>query len=905
MKVHEDYHSLVHCIGSLDFSGEAVPCKLLLTGDTAFPVLVTPKKDVLIAAARYGKGKVVVMAHEGYLNMNEFMDFLKNAVSWLRPNSEANIGVQNALHLLADNLSVYGSRVQKTSTLTEGLGVFCTNGYDDSQAQQIISFVREGGGLLIGAQAWHWSYSHREENVLHHFPGNKIISVSGVYFTSDYGEKGKFCVTENIPQTTIYTSFDFSLDQKYLLNGMSQLDISGSNIPSDLLLHGALSFPIGLSENKQCFLGATYYGKGRVVVATHESYLSKPELKTLMLKVISWLDINQNRRIGVHKNLGSFAELLKGENIPCNVSSLVSDLSVYCCKSYSDAEAKAIHQFVAEGGGLLIAGHAWYWSYQNSDLDVLTHYPGNKILNKFGISILDRTIPEGNYKAINPDKTNEQYHFHRALCNLQTELQSSAELKPPLSTWMIKLRQDVTAFMRLPASPIISSIQSQFVEMMRTCDIPKVSKACPVSSCSKEALILCLAHETFTVSQECDESNNLEKGPSVTVEIDGTNPGNDAWRSTGLYLAPRKTAVLEFPASVVQQGLKVQVGCQADDLSSAEKYCRAPVVVRKCHVDRQKVSVSCFWGGLLYIIVKANSNLGIIPVKVYGAEPAPVYIKGKTSLDSWLQSLRDLPPPWAELITENIILTVPSDAIRSLNDPEELLGFWDRMMVAITELAAIPTTFSRPERIVADVQISAGWMHAGYPVMVHLASVKYLTNLSCMQKEGLWGPIHELGHNQQQKVWEFPPHTTEATCNLWSVFVNETVVGVPRDKANSALEPASRAACIEAYLKTGPKLENWNVWTALETYLQLQEGFGWEPFKQLFKDYQSMSGISNDNKSKMNLWAEKFSEAVQTNLIPFFEAWGWPIEEETRSKLSALPVWEKDPMKPYLSAMKS
>ncbi|XP_002934606.1 TRPM8 channel-associated factor homolog isoform X2 [Xenopus tropicalis] len=905
MELFEDYKALTKDVGSLDFSGSSVPCKLLITGDMAFPVLVTPRKDVLIAASYYGKGKMVVIAHENYLNMKEFMVFLRNSVTWLKPNPKAEIGVDGSLTLLAETLTGSGCQVQTSLSPAEGLGVFCTSGYDDSQAQQIISFVREGGGLLIGAQAWHWSYSHKQENVLHNFPGNKITSVSGVYFTDNYGEKGTFCVTDNMPWTPLYTDFDFSADMKHLLNGVSQLDISGYSLPSDLLIYGALAFPVGVADKKECFLGAAHYGKGRVVVASHDTYMYKPELKTFILNTISWLDTGKKNKIGIHKDLENLAQLLEKEGILCTISSFSPELSVYCCPWYTEAEECAIHQFVAEGGGLFIGGQSWNWASKNSDLNVVADFPGNKILNKFGISILDWSTPQGNYKAVNPDEATNQYRFPKALSQLQNELKSEHDLKPPFSTWMFKLRRDITYFMRLPASPIICAIQRQFIDMMQTCELPKLNGKNCVSSCSKEALILSLAHEACNVNQECNEKNIMENEPAVTIEIDATNPGYDAWRSTGLYLSPKKTAVLVFPASAVQQGLQVQVGCHSDDLGSKDEFYRAPIVVRKISVHREKVQVSCYWGGLLYIIVKERSNLGTIPVQVYGAEPAPTYIKGKTSLDSWLQSLRDLPPPWAELITENIILTVPSDAIRSLNDPEELLGFWDRMMVAITELAAIPTTFSRPERIVADVQISAGWMHAGYPVMVHLASVKYLTNLSCMQKEGLWGPIHELGHNQQQKVWEFPPHTTEATCNLWSVFVNETVVGVPRDKANSALEPASRAACIEAYLKTGPKLENWNVWTALETYLQLQEGFGWEPFKQLFKDYQSMSGISNDNKSKMNLWAEKFSEAVQTNLIPFFEAWGWPIEEETRSKLSALPVWEKDPMKPYLSAMKS
>ncbi|KAE8605978.1 hypothetical protein XENTR_v10010549 [Xenopus tropicalis] len=903
MAANEDYQSLVEGVGSLDFTGEADPCKLLLTGDCAFPVLVSPRQDVLIAASRYGKGKMVVMAHWRYLNRHEFKGFLNNTVCWLSPDSEANVGVHNTLKALARILSESGYKVHTTSTLTQGLSVFCTDGYDDQQAEEIISFVREGGGLLIGAQAWDWANNHKEDNVLHHFPGNKIVSVCGVHFTSDYGEKGDFCVTKNMPQAPINSNYNFSAEQKSLLNGVSQLDISGPSVPSDLLLHGALSFPVGLSEGNQCFVGAVYYGKGRVVVVTHESYLTKPELKQLILNAISWLDIGHQRRIAVHDNLRNFAKVLQKENIPCiKVSGIVPKLSVYCCDSYRDTEAKGIHQFVAEGGGLLIAGHAWWWSYQNPTLDALTHYPGNKILNQFGISILASTVPRGIYRAIVPGEATEQYHFLRALRQLEAELQKVTELPPPFCTRVTKLMRDVTAFLRLPASPIIRSIQSQLVEMIKTY-IPNASEMWPISNCSKEDLLLRLAHESYNVTHVCDESNILETEPSITVNIDATNPGGDAWRSTGLYLAPRKAAVLEFPVSVVQQGFWVQVGCQTDDLSDKEKLHRAPVVVRKIHVDCQKVAVSSLWGGLLYIIVRADSKLGPIPVRVYGAEPAPVYIKGQTSPDSWLHSVRKLPAPWAELVTENIILTVPSDAVRSLTDPESLLSYWDRIMGAIAELAAIET-FPRPERFVADVQISAGWMHAGYPIMCHVESVRELTDLAHMQTEGMWGPIHELGRNQQRKEWGFPPHTTEATCNLWSVYVHETALGIRRDQAHPDLQPDARRSRIKAYLQGGLKLKNWDSWTELETYLQLQEGFGWKPFKSLFGQYQDFSSISDKNKSKMNLWAEEFSWAVETNLVPFFEAWGWPIDPETRSSVSAFPVWESDPMKPYLTAQK-
>jgi hypothetical protein len=83
---------------------------------------------------------------------------------------------------------------------------------------------------------------------------------------------------------------------------------------------------------------------------------------------------------------------------------------------------------------------------------------------------------------------------------------------------------------------------------------------------------------------------------------------------------------------------------------------------------------------------------------------------------------------------------------------------------------------------------------------------------------------------------------------------------------------------------------------------QLQEAFGWEPFTQLFADYHTLHGIPKDNTQKMNLWMRKFSEAVQKNLVPFFETWGWPIQKEVAESLATLPEWEENPMKSYISS---
>ncbi|XP_075711245.1 TRPM8 channel-associated factor homolog [Rhinoderma darwinii] len=897
MLTNEDYSSLVQGICNLNFTGDSIPCKLLVTGDTAFPVLVSPANHALIAASRYGKGRLVVMSHESYLNEPQFMDFLKNAISWLKPSSEAVIGVENSLGFLARTLSMFGHEIDMTSGFKKDLGVLCMPGYDDSHVPEIVSFLREGGGLLIGAQAWYWSECHPELNVFYHFPGNKITSMAGIYITNREGEKGNFRMNDNPPPFPLFDDVDFAVDLKQLLNGVSSLDINGNFTASELLLHGPLAFPIGLTDNNECFFAAAYYGRGRVIAGTHENFLARQELKNFILNVILWLDAGRNGRIGVHKELTGLISMLQSEGISCAISNVSPEFDIYCCKSYSDAEVDKVQQFVAEGGGLLIAGQAWYWSYSHPN--VLSQYPGNKILNKFGISILGRTIKNGIYGVPDSESANNSYHFLRAVCQLLSDLKNDGELKPPSSSRLTKLRQDVSSFLKLPASPLIVSLWQELSHLIHGCKLPKVSKEHPVKSCSKEAFIICLAQEVNCLYEsDQDKMGDLQGQPIVTVKIDATNSGGDAWRSTGLYLPPNKRATFVFPASVVGKGLQVQVGCQSDDLSAAVELCRAPVVVHKKDVVGEKVVISCIWGGLLYVIVTGKSQLGIVPVTIYGAEPAPTFIKGQTSVSSWVDTIRSLTAPWAELITENIILTVPSDAIRSLEDPESLLSLWDEIMLAIVDLASVSKKLPRPERIVADVQISAGWMHSGYPIMCNLPSAPTLVSVENIKK-GLWGPIHELGHNEQRGVWEFPPHTTEATCNLWSVYVHETVLGIPRDKAHPALKPEARENRIKQYLKNGAKLNEWSVWTALETYLQLQEGFGWDPFKRVFSVYQTMSKVSNIKNDKMNLWAATFSDDVKRNLAPFFQAWGWPIDEATAKKLSILTSWEENPMKNY------
>ncbi|XP_053111499.1 TRPM8 channel-associated factor 2-like [Hemicordylus capensis] len=914
MDPRKSYASLVKGVHSFDLTGGFYPGELLLIGDNAFPVLVSTNGQVLIASSQYGKGRMVVVPHENILNSPQLLPFIKNAVQWLKPSMAAQVGVHSSLDPLSQMLLSSGVKVQTGATLGTSLGVYCTDAYDETHADDLVKFVKSGGGLLIGGQAWNWATQYGTEKVLLAFPGNRVTSVAGVYFTGNVGENGIFPVSKEMPRIPLITQhgLDIQSDLNALLNGVTEFNIQ-DGVPSPLLIHGTLAFPVGMDDSQQSFLAAAHYGRGRIVVASHENQFTTPSMKEFVLNAIHWLSSGKGGKVGIGDNLQELYSMLDQAKIPSELTDLKDGLSVYCCMTYSDREVEKIHEFVSEGGGLLIGGQAWSWVQENNNTNA--EYPGNKILNTFGISVLGTDInsPNQTYPAGKARDVASCYHFRQALFQFQQHIQNKQSLMPPYSTWVKKLGQDSDACVQLPfaSCPSFSSIHQVLMEIIQLSGIPDISASKPIQSNSPEALLISLSSELYNNFSEFQKlvpklnqhlATDYPVSPPQTIRINGRNDGAEAWRSTGLYVPPGKTTTLLFPSSVISAKLQVQIGCHSDDLSNAEELKRAPIVIRKIEVKTPRMEVSSLWGGLLYVIVPEKSSVGHISVTVKGAVQAPYFKNGETSTSAWKNTIRHYPAPWAELETENIILTVPADDVRNIENPQILLTNWDKMMKAVAKLSSIPAIFPRPERIVADVQISVGWMHSGYPIMLHLDSVHEMTDVKSIHANGLWGPIHELGHNQQQSGWDFPPHTTEATCNLWSVYVNETVFNVPRERAHEELSLELRKRRIEDYIQNGAQLKDFEMFTALEPYLQVQETFGWEPYMHIFAEYRKMTQIPEDNESKMNLWVEKLSPQVGHDLAPFFKVWGWPITDELSQKLArSFPPWVENPMKQYMS----
>ncbi|MDB6071983.1 MAG: hypothetical protein JWL81_3154, partial [Verrucomicrobiales bacterium] len=373
-----------------------------------------------------------------------------------------------------------------------------------------------------------------------------------------------------------------------------------------------------------------------------------------------------------------------------------------------------------------------------------------------------------------------------------------------------------------------------------------------------------------------------------TFTINSAVPG---WHSLGLYAAPGQAVTLTSPASILKNNFKLRIGSHDDSLWHKEEWPRSPDICRSAPVTGAATPLANAFGGLVYIDVPSKQT-GTLEFTVAGAVEAPLFTLGTTTDEQW-KTIRQAPGPWAELECPGVILTVPSESIRQLRNPTELMKFWNEIVAAEDWLAATAEDRKKPERIVADVEISAGYMHSGYPIMTYLDVVPMVSDLNAMRR-GSWGHFHELGHNHQSSDWT-PDGTGEVTCNIFTLYVFDKVCGLPPDKAREGFSKQDIQNTVRKHLAVGGTLEHWksDAFLALTIYVQLQQEFGWDAFQKVFAEYRDLPAAQRPrtDEEKHSQFMTRFSKVTGKNLAPFFKAWGLPISEDALAETAKLPQW--------------
>lgn len=704
-------------------------------------------------------------------------------------------------------------------------------------------------------------------------------------------------------------------DLAALLKGVRE--IASPGVPGPVAVWGPDAFAVATgqySNTRAPVVAAARVGEsGRVVIFGHSAYLDAKtaaagDTGTLLANAARWVSRRDaapetKTRVGVVGGNDTLGGVLGGGfevvGLPrADWTLTFVDVLVFPGGDLTAKQVEALQAHLRSGKGALVAATGWGWCQLNGGKPiVLSGF--SKALAPFGLGWTERTLETD---------TRERYLMRSApapLLHATAAFDALNEHDAGMRTLSPAEVDQAVASVELAAQILPNAdtvLRPRLDQRLKTLEGELVpTRKNPLTNKQPLRRVL-LTHQIASIMQSPRQARIAHPAaaefpglaptdaPRVSRTID-INTAIPDWQSTGTYANAGETITIAIPESAIDAGLKVRIGCHTDALWHKDHWDRCPDVSWDVRITGAQTEIATPFGGLVYIEVPKGCAAGVVAAKISNIVDAPLFVAGKTSLEDWRSRIRNAPAPWAEIASGKIIVTVPSAHIRILDDPEALMRVWDEVADAAADLAARPRDRDRPERFVADVQISAGYMHSGYPIMTHLDAADDMVSVAALRK-GTWGLYHELGHHHQSADWTFGG-TGEVTVNLFSMYIIEKVCNVRHGQTHEAFKNRERS--IGVHLAQGAPFEKWksDPFLALYMYCQLEEAFGWDTFKKVFAEYRDLPKEERPktDEQKRDQWMVRFSRAVGKNLGPFFQAWGVPTSERARASIKDLPVW--------------
>jgi hypothetical protein len=386
----------------------------------------------------------------------------------------------------------------------------------------------------------------------------------------------------------------------------------------------------------------------------------------------------------------------------------------------------------------------------------------------------------------------------------------------------------------------------------------------------------------------------------VTYDFDRRDPSYletpvepRARMATGFYAPPAENLTITVAALggldvASGLGLRLIVGPHSDNLSSQDVLDRPPLVSFSTELEVGAQVVNNPYGGLIYLEADPGDfRAGQAEVVLSGVVQAPTYVQGLHTNTDWPQLLIDGPAPWGDIVAPTMISTLPREQLDLVTDPESLAQAWADIVMQQYDFMGLDDALGAPHLLpqgthhfVEDVQISAGWMHSGYPIMAFTAAELHLwDNIAS------WGPYHELGHNNQQPEWKMTD-SGEVSNNLYSLYCQEQF------GQGSRLADQYTYASADAALAGGADWSGLDVWERLTFYRRLSLAYGWDFYRDLVRQTRQLhadtgSGLAAGQTPEDFVLVEG-SRIAGEDLTTFFDVYGLILSQDARDQVAAM-----------------
>ncbi len=698
-----------------------------------------------------------------------------------------------------------------------------------------------------------------------------------------------------------------------ILQGVKSVPKAGA--PGPIGIWGTMAFPILSAPDKDgveiAVAAAAGYAKGRVILFGHNSYLAGGEggdHAKLMENCVNWAANKEKPRLGLKGvnavNLYKQHEFKVDTFDKIDTKSL-SDFDVVIVNMQgiiSAEEGAAVAEYVKGGGGFIGGMTGWAFSQTSGGKDLAVSHGLNQALMPAGIAITDMSAFDQLRSFEARTELPPMMNASEAVSAIKKQRDGGSALTAE------QMKQGTNAIQIAMAAqpPDRSNLKTAVLAALGTAGSDAVvpTAQAPLTADKHAAQRLRLGMETRVLRLAAGEGvaahpahesfpGKVPAGaPRVTGEIKVT-PSIPGWTSTGLYAAAGDTITVTLPEKLADKGYAVRIGCHSDTLYHLDNWERAPDITRSVGLATATKKTASAFGGLIYIEVPGRAKDDEpFTATIQNAVPAPLFVLGQDDDAKWAE-IKKRPAPWAELACDKMIVSCPTEVARAINNPTQLMEFWKKVVEAQDDITNQTAERKRPERIVADVQISAGYMHSGYPIMIPTSAAPEMTTFGKLKFPG-WGFYHEIGHNHQRGDFTFDG-TGEVTNNVIGMYCYDAVLKKDWLIGHTAITEEARKENIQKIKKASNK---WQVWksepfTALTTYIQLMQEFGWESWRKYLYSFDdtSFGPAPKGDDERRDQFLVRYSKITNKNLGPFFEAWGIPVSSAAKAEVSKLDPW--------------
>ncbi|MBL9116207.1 MAG: hypothetical protein JNJ83_14465 [Verrucomicrobiaceae bacterium] len=709
-----------------------------------------------------------------------------------------------------------------------------------------------------------------------------------------------------------------SAERAKLLSGVTSIPKIGS--PGPVAIWGEFAFPILSAPDKDGveipLAAAAGHGQGRIILFGQNGYLkgsTNKDTERLLENCMLWASGGKsNPRVGLFDvSLETIPKArVRVEKLPeINLRSLNGfDVVVINMQGTLEPDmGAALLDFAKKGGGIIGGMTGWAFESTSGGKNLVVSHGVNQALLTAGIAFTDLSAFDSVSSFQARTEIPSLVNAAVAINAIRANSQGTRQLKPEETKQAMNAIQLALAVQPPGRTGLQAAVYAALGNSGLDTTVPSPSSPLTTATHQSQRLRLGMetrsarlmsvdqikahpAHEAFPGKIAADAQRT-----SVEIEI---NPSVQGWHSTGMYAAAGDIISVTVPESAVNAGYAVRIGCHTDSLYHLDSWKRAPEITRKDSIVAVKTRTASAFGGLIYFDVPSRTkDATSFNIKVENAVPAPLFVLGRDDDTTWKQ-IRERPAPWAELACDKIVISCPSEAARTINNPTQLMHFWKSVVEAQDEISNQALERRRPERMVADVQISAGYMHSGYPIMVPTSAAMEMVTFTRLKFPG-WGFYHEIGHNHQRPWFTFEG-TGEVTNNVLALYCYDAVLKKAKEIGHDGVTKEHQKTHIQ---KIKEATNKWDLWKsdpflALTIYIQLIDEFGWEPWRKYLHSFddKAFGPKPANSDAARDQFLVRYSQIVGKDLSQLFDFWGIPVSSSARSQVTKLEPWIPDSM---------